>query len=852
MYTERLTDPSTKHSVVADVGGSIVTGIDGNPLSVVVKQLQMPLSHIRDRTPLYMPDGSLADFNLDSAVESFYNDVLMIGCDGVRKNPEEVKNMSLLGALEKLWDDNYTELEKMLPQGPSGGAPLQDRKGQLPEVEHAARAARQMFEWHLANLEFANACRLEDCSLLHWDQDDPNELPGPHCFVPGCNGRWLRALCENVAVEYNKLVSEIRYAKSGVAVTTPGKVFHADAVVVTIPLGVLKRGGVAFTPPLPERKQAAIARLGFGNLNKVILMFPKVFWSEDEDMFGHVSKDPATRGEAFLFYSYARISGGAQLTALVAGAAADEQEKRPAADSAARVMSVLRNIFEPQGIEVPAPLQVLVTRWGSDCMAYGAYSSMSVSGQGGKDYDILAENIGGRVFFAGEATTKRYPATMHGAFYTGLWTAGEIDAALCKGKEMPQAGSAEAAVAIRDIESANAAKEAAVAAAHAAARREKSTPAKKPETVALGNGNVTAAAAGGSGGAGVQPVVLVSPMSPRVVPLLRPEHAQCIANKVSKLSKLKMLFDDHLNPPDIDVHGFKVVFGAPGSAVAHQGLLRIDMTFLRGPGRQGRNQYSASGDSASMNIYCLLLKDHALALAGLPDNFHRMNMLTCLPGAKYLDREELPEDAMKILESVMRRRRQAVTPAAWPDSSRQRQQEKQIGAAGPKSQSTFPAVGGGPAPRPATNAAYRPSLPPQSVVMHAGASGRPRMPPPPPRISNHISNPPSHLLPRAPISASATGANDAAAAPTLGYASAPEWNNLNENSAFSVAPQRPQQQQQQRQTGPSSMAAAAHQNVPHSQPVPAAPAASFSTASLVLGIAASAVSGDLDTNSMRG
>ena len=135
MYTERLTDPSTKHSVVADVGGSIVTGIDGNPLSVVVKQLQMPLSHIRDRTPLYMPDGSLADFNLDSAVESFYNDVLMIGCDGVRKNPEEVKNMSLLGALEKLWDDNYTELEKMLPQGPSGGAPLQDRKGQLPEVE---------------------------------------------------------------------------------------------------------------------------------------------------------------------------------------------------------------------------------------------------------------------------------------------------------------------------------------------------------------------------------------------------------------------------------------------------------------------------------------------------------------------------------------------------------------------------------------------------------------------------------------------------------------------------------------------------------------------------------------------
>ena len=45
---------------------------------------------------------------------------------------------------------------------------------------------------------------------------------------------------------------------------------HAgDAVLVTAPLGVLKKGSIKFSPPLPERKLGAIQRMGFGVLNKV-------------------------------------------------------------------------------------------------------------------------------------------------------------------------------------------------------------------------------------------------------------------------------------------------------------------------------------------------------------------------------------------------------------------------------------------------------------------------------------------------------------------------------------------------------------------------------------------------------
>ena len=46
------------------------------------------------------------------------------------------------------------------------------------------------------------------------------------------------------------------------------------------------------------------------------------------------------------------------LAALVSGEAAEAFERQPAAASVERVMAVLRRIYEPQGVQVPAPVQV--------------------------------------------------------------------------------------------------------------------------------------------------------------------------------------------------------------------------------------------------------------------------------------------------------------------------------------------------------------------------------------------------------------------------------------------------------------------------------------------------------------
>lgn len=88
-------------------------------------------------------------------------------------------------------------------------------------------------------------------------------------------------------------------------------------------------------------------------------------------------------------------------------------------------MVLLTGIYNPKGIDVPDPIQTICTRWGSDPFSCGSYSHVRVQSSG-RDYDILAESVGGRLFFAGEATTRQYPATMHGAFLSGLREASRI------------------------------------------------------------------------------------------------------------------------------------------------------------------------------------------------------------------------------------------------------------------------------------------------------------------------------------------------------------------------------------------------------------------------------------------
>jgi lysine-specific histone demethylase 1 len=79
-------------------------------------------------------------------------------------------------------------------------------------------------------------------------------------------------------------------------------------------------------------------------------------------------------------------------------------------------------MFAPNA--VPLPSEAIVTRWKKDPFARGSYSYVGPKTQTG-DYDVMARSHG-PLHFAGEATCGTHPATVHGAYLSGLRVAAEV------------------------------------------------------------------------------------------------------------------------------------------------------------------------------------------------------------------------------------------------------------------------------------------------------------------------------------------------------------------------------------------------------------------------------------------
>jgi hypothetical protein len=199
--------------------------------------------------------------------------------------------------------------------------------------------------------------------------------------------------------------------------------FKADVVLVTASLGVLKHGSIGFEPALPAWKQGAIDSLGFGILNKLVVEFPYSFWGDD-DSFGCINAKLEDKGRFYMFWNLERAMDKPILVGLIAGASSYEYEQEDAAASLADCLTYLRKIFGET--EVPEPVNSHCTRWANDQFARGSYSFVA-NGSSGDTYDQLKAPLGKKVHFAGEATNRFNPATVPGAYISGLLAAGRID-----------------------------------------------------------------------------------------------------------------------------------------------------------------------------------------------------------------------------------------------------------------------------------------------------------------------------------------------------------------------------------------------------------------------------------------
>ena len=163
-----------------------------------------------------------------------------------------------------------------------------------------------------------------------------------------------------------------------------------------------------------------VSGFGFGVLNKVYLKFPQVFWQADSHLLNYISVE---KGHWCEWLNLAALLGEPVLLAFNAGTYGLEIEALTDAQIVEAAMVTLRTIY---GNPVPDPESWLVTRWGSDPFTHGSYSSLR-PGSEPQMYDDLAAPLNNRLFFAGEATHRVHPATVHGAHLSGLRAADQVD-----------------------------------------------------------------------------------------------------------------------------------------------------------------------------------------------------------------------------------------------------------------------------------------------------------------------------------------------------------------------------------------------------------------------------------------
>jgi monoamine oxidase len=248
--------------------------------------------------------------------------------------------------------------------------------------------------------------------------DADEEFGGADAILPAGYDAVARLLAAGLDIRLGVAAQAIAVTPAGASVETASGRIEASAVVVAVPLGVLKAGAIRFDPALPPAKLAAVADLGSGLLNKAVLRFPRAFWDRDSTILQFVSRTAGLWAETFDLSP----TGAPALVGFNAGSVARDMETRSDRDTVASMMEMLRTIY---GARSPDPVGWQVTRWNADPLALGAYS-FEPPGATLATRAALAEPVAGRLFFAGEATSEDYPATVHGALLSGWRAADEV------------------------------------------------------------------------------------------------------------------------------------------------------------------------------------------------------------------------------------------------------------------------------------------------------------------------------------------------------------------------------------------------------------------------------------------
>lgn len=365
--------------IAFDEGASWIHGIDGNPITTLAQQAGMDT--------FYTNDESFKCYDIG----------------GVLRSSTAYSNAE---------DELYTILDTMM----SSGTATQSFETVFA-AKYPSKITDRLWKFLLSTYVTFDCGDLDKLSSLLYNEGE--EYSGIEKISVNGYDTIPNFLAAGLDIQHNQRVTKIDYSGETVAVTHNGTISQAHYVIVTVPLGVLKANAIQFQPLLPSTKTTAIQKIGMNCVNKFILTWNTAFWDDVQ----YISYTPEVKDKFNYFVNVKKFQP--TVNALMTFAYADYArltETMTDAQVTAEIMSHLKDIY---GNNIPAPVNMLRTKWQSNPHTYGSYSYTAV-GTEMQQYDDLAQEINDKLFFAGEHTEVDYFSTAHGAYLSGIREANKI------------------------------------------------------------------------------------------------------------------------------------------------------------------------------------------------------------------------------------------------------------------------------------------------------------------------------------------------------------------------------------------------------------------------------------------
>lgn len=256
--------------------------------------------------------------------------------------------------------------------------------------------ARKMLQLYaLVEFESEYANKLYILSGSTFSDSEGND--GNDWLIPGGYIQLLKPVAEGMPIELGKPIKRIdqeSMADKVVVTTQADEKYYGDYVICTLPLGVLKSGVVDFVPPLQNSKTRSIHKLGFGSLDKIVLVFEKSFWPDVNCFIIWQSQD---LNKAFFAVNLNRVSGSSALMVFLPQSKIEQYTNE---DSAVQfALDILKSGFPNAEIKL---VNQKVTDWRKEQYTRGAYSSLSVGCELTEIKNFTEPE--GRIYFALEST----------------------------------------------------------------------------------------------------------------------------------------------------------------------------------------------------------------------------------------------------------------------------------------------------------------------------------------------------------------------------------------------------------------------------------------------------------------